>query len=87
LAICSGDPERACCLLAGWRTAITPLYLCDGCGAVVAGETPGGVYVSMPFCEWLVRVVSLTPYQANIEYHRIGCDPIMRYHLTLRLRT
>jgi hypothetical protein len=44
------------------------------------------VYITMPFCEYMVRVVGLTPYQAHLEYHRIGCDPPLRGHLLVRLR-
>lgn len=51
-----------------------------------AGGPTRRVCVSMPFCEWLVRVVGLTPYQAHMHYHRIGCDPVLRYHLTVRIR-
>ena len=40
----------------------------------------------MPLCEWLVRVCHFTTYQAHIEYHRIGCDPVLRYHLLVRIR-
>jgi hypothetical protein len=35
-----GERRERCVPWRPWRTAITPLYLCDGCGAVVAGETP-----------------------------------------------
>jgi hypothetical protein len=35
-----GDRRDRCLPWRPWRTAITQLYLCDGCGAVVAGETP-----------------------------------------------
>jgi hypothetical protein len=47
---------------------------------------PRHVYVSMPRCEWLVRARGFTTYQAHIEYHRIGCDPVLRYHLLVRIR-
>jgi hypothetical protein len=39
------------------------------------GSTRRQVYITMPFCEYLVSVVGLTPYQAHIEYYRIGCEP------------
>ena len=48
--------------------------------------TPRRVSVSIPRCELLVRACGLTPYQAHMEYHRIGCDPVLRYHLTARIR-
>jgi hypothetical protein len=35
-----GDRRDRCWPWRPWRTAITQLYLCDGCGAVVALETP-----------------------------------------------
>ena len=35
-----GDRRDRCLPWRPWRTTITQLYLCDGCGTVVAVETP-----------------------------------------------